>query len=301
MGPFVFVSPERGFLLDGGQDIQTTVDGGRTWRRVYHCRVTVEVAGVPRDQNCAPRALAFAPDRATGFVVTRARRRAAGGDQDDRRRRDVDGGFGHAGPIGTDASLAFADAFTGYPRRPRLKTTLDGGQTWHAVTARIPEGTSGFAPRIRRLDGQVTRLQLHARWRNAGSRADRFSGARGGFHRAVPDTGYVAAAREIYRYRIVPFDYAVPNMLAIPGMTTFALAEAQPRSSLTNRPDQPRAGGRLDAAPIGVSSYKSYLMKVKTERGSLWELAVLALLRRRHAPSRCSACFETVMRTKCWA
>jgi hypothetical protein len=37
-----------------------------------------------------------------------------------------------------------------------------------------------------------------------------------------PDTGYVAGSHGmIYRYRIVPFDYAVPHMLAIPGMTTF--------------------------------------------------------------------------------
>ena len=28
----------------------------------------------------------------------------------------------------------------------------------------------------------------------------------------------------IYRYRIVPFDYNVPGMLTIPGMTTFAPA-----------------------------------------------------------------------------
>jgi hypothetical protein len=37
------------------------------------------------------------------------------------------------------------------------------------------------------------------------------------------DTGYAAGSHGmIYRYRVVPFDYAAPQMLPIPGMTTFA-------------------------------------------------------------------------------
>ena len=36
------------------------------------------------------------------------------------------------------------------------------------------------------------------------------------------DTGYVVGSHGmVYRYRVVPFDYAVPDMLTIPGMTTF--------------------------------------------------------------------------------
>jgi photosystem II stability/assembly factor-like uncharacterized protein len=226
MGPFVFVSPERGFLLDGGQDIQTTVDGGRTWRRVYHCRVTVEVSGVPHQQNCAPQALAFAPDRATGYVVTRA---LDGGGAAVIKTADAGETWTVASvipdTIGTDASLAFADAFTGYLRAgPVLNTTLDGGQTWHAVTARIPEGAlevraAGSVGWMVGSHGFSYTLDGGQRWI---ARQVDFPARVVAFTVLSADTGYVAGSHGmIYRYRVVPFDYVVPRMLAIPGMTTF--------------------------------------------------------------------------------
>jgi photosystem II stability/assembly factor-like uncharacterized protein len=223
----VFISPDRGFLLDGRQDIQTTVDGGRTWKPVYHCRVTIEGAGIPREQDCDPEALAFAPDRATGYVVTRA---LEGGAAAVIKTTDAGEIWTVASLIprtaGTGVSLAFADAFTGYLRAgPTLKTTLDGGQTWHAVTARIPEGSSavraaGSVGWMVGSHGFSYTLDGGQRWI---ARQVDFPARVMAFTVLSADTGYVAGSHGmIYRYRIVPFDYAVPRMLAIPGMTTFA-------------------------------------------------------------------------------
>jgi photosystem II stability/assembly factor-like uncharacterized protein len=214
VSPLVFVSPERGFFLDRAQGIHRTVDGGRTWR----------LGNVG-----APVAIAFAPDNLTGYVVTRTleERTAA-------ILKTTDGGETWRltsllrDTSVADVRLAFSDALTGYLRAgAALKMTTDGGRTWHALTAKVPYDASkvGVAGPIGWMIGSHDfsyTLDGGKRWT---VRQIDFPAPVVTFTVLGLDTGYVAGRRGmIYRYRIVPFDYAVPGMITIPGMTTFAPA-----------------------------------------------------------------------------
>jgi len=210
----VFVSPERGFFLDRAQGVYRTVDGGRTWR--------LGNAG-------APVAIAFAPDNLTGYVVTRT--------LDERAAavlKTIDGGVTWAlssvirDTNVTDVSMAFSDVLTGYLRAGvELKMTTDGGRTWHALTAKVPYDVSkiGVAGPIAWMIGSHDfsyTLDGGRRWT---VRQVDFPAHVVTFTVLGPDAGYVAGRQGmIYRYSIVPFDYNVPGMLAVPGMTTFAPA-----------------------------------------------------------------------------
>jgi photosystem II stability/assembly factor-like uncharacterized protein len=209
-----FVSPERGFFLDRAQGVYRTVDGGRTWR--------LGNAG-------APVAIAFAPDNLTGYVLTRTpdERAAAVLKTTDAGEtwtlrclvRDISV---------TDVSMAFSDTSTGYLRAgASLKMTTDGGRTWQALTAKVPYDVSNIvvAGSIGWMIGSHEfsyTLDGGKRWT---VRQVDFPAHVVTFTVLGPETGYVAGRHGmIYRYRIVAFDYTVPSMLTIPGMTTFAPA-----------------------------------------------------------------------------
>ncbi len=221
-GAFVFTSPRRGFAVDGGSAIQRTVDGGGTWQPVYQCRVIV--AGVAHEQNCTPEAIAFAPDHTTGYVVTRA--------LDDRASaaiKTTDGGeTWHmtsmiADTNGRDGSLAFADSLTGYLRADgSLSMTVDGGQTWHGVDATIPAGSPAIlaAGSVAWMVGGSDFSYTFDDGKRWNARKIAFPTPAVRFSLPTPDTGYVVGHHGmVYRYRVVPFEAVVPNMLGIPGMT----------------------------------------------------------------------------------
>jgi photosystem II stability/assembly factor-like uncharacterized protein len=211
VGPVVFTSSEKGFFLERGRGVKTTSDGGRTWR----------LANVGE-----PEAIAFAPDNLTGYVVRRALDNKAAAIM-----KTVDGGerWTLASVIPdvsvTDVSLAFSDPSTGYLRASAaLKTTSDGGQTWHDAMAKVPydvtkvlvAGSVGWM--IGSHDFSYT-LDGGKRWT---TRQVSFPAHVITFALPCPDSGYVGGRHGmIYRFRIVPFEYSVPNMLTVPGMTTF--------------------------------------------------------------------------------
>lgn len=222
--PIVFVTPDRGFTLDGGE-IRTSVDAGRTWSASHRCRTTIDGPSGPA-RDCEPAAIAFAPDRATGYVVT----------------RPIDGdaavviGTADGGVTWTEVSLvrgvrnaamslAFPDPVNGYLRSGGiLKSTSDGGRTWHTVSIAVPDG-----PSIVHARGSVGWMVGSHDFSYTLDRGRRWITRRVDFPADVVrftvvnrDTGYVVGSHGmVYRYRVVPFDYAVPDMLTIPGMTTF--------------------------------------------------------------------------------
>jgi photosystem II stability/assembly factor-like uncharacterized protein len=222
--PIVFTTPDRGFAL-GRDAIRTSADGGRTWTDASPCWTTVDEPSAPRERRCEPAAIAFAPDRATGFVVSRPIGATAA------VFGTADGGATWA-PVSLVSgvpdgamSLAFPDAATGFLRiGGTLRRTTDGGRTWGTVSARVPDGPSIVHARgsvgwmVGSHDFSYT-LDRGRRWiaRRVDFPADvvRFTVVDSG-------TGYVVGSHGmVYRYRVVPFDYAVPQMLTIPGMTTF--------------------------------------------------------------------------------
>lgn len=225
-GPFVFSSAGRGFLLDDHRNIQTTADGGDTWTPAYHCRAIIGVAGVTHEQECEPEAIAFAPDRTTGYAITRA--------LDNRASaviKTTDGGATWTvrslipETDGKEGALWFVDPVVGYLRVGRsLIATSDGGQTWHGVDARVPDGAPKmlFAGAVGWMVGGRDfsfTLDGARRWN---SRKVDFPSAVVSFSVPAPDTGYVVGSHGmVYRYRVVPFDYTAPKMIAVPAMTTF--------------------------------------------------------------------------------
>jgi hypothetical protein len=222
-GPFVFITPERGFVLDGRGNIQSTVDAGRTWHPGYACGAADDLRGLTRGQGCQPAAIAFAPDLITGYVVTRA--------LDDHASlviKTSDGGttWIAASRIpaadGSDASLVFTDASTGFVRAGgELRMTSDGGQSWHQVVATVPQGHPKvlFAgPMGWMMEGNEFSYTMDAgrRW---SARTMNFPTRIVSFSVPAREAAYVVGSHGmIYRYRVVPFNYAVPNMLELPAM-----------------------------------------------------------------------------------
>ena len=225
-GPFVFISPGKGFWLDDHRNIQTTADGGDTWTTAYHCRAITGGAGVTHEQECEPETITFAPDHTTGYVITRA--------LDDHASaviKTADGGATWTmtssipetnGKVG---AVSFVDPVIGYLRAGGvLMATPDGGQTWHAIDAAVPSGAPKiqFAGAVGWMIGGTDfsfTLDGARRWN---SRKVDFPSAVVSFSVPAPETGYVVGSHGmVYRYRVVPFDYTVPKMIAVPNMTTF--------------------------------------------------------------------------------
>jgi photosystem II stability/assembly factor-like uncharacterized protein len=210
LSPIAFITQEKGFSLDRGRGIQTTVDGGRKW-----------TPGI----SCEPSAIAFAPDHATGYVLTRTQDSNAAA-----LLKTTDAGERWT-PVsiiretnGTDVSLAFSDPLTGYLRAgATLRMTSDGGQSWRAVTAKVPNEVARIV--VRGPVGWMIGSHEFSYTLDGGRWITRhvdFPSRVLAFSVLDSNNGYVVGSHGmIYRYRVAPFEYAVPHMLAIPGMTTF--------------------------------------------------------------------------------
>ena len=228
-GSFVFISRDKGFLLDAARNIQMTADGGASWTTAYHCKATIGISGMTHDQDCEPEAIAFAPDGAAGYVITRA--------LDDHASaviKTADGGATWTlislipETNGKDGAVSFVDPLVGYLRAGGvLMATPDGGQTWHVVDARVPGGASKilFAGAVGwMIAGKDFSFTLDGARRWNARKVD-FPTPVASFSVPAPDTGYVVGRHGmVYRYRVVPFDYTAPQLIAVPGMSTF-LAE----------------------------------------------------------------------------
>jgi hypothetical protein len=207
--PVAFISPEKGFFLDRERGIHTTLDGGRTWRL---------------GSICEPEAIAFAPDHVTGYVVKRTPDYNAAAVM-----KTTDGGeswtlISALRDVNvSDVSLAFSDPSTGYLRAgAALKMTSDGGRTWRAATAKVPYDASKIL--VAGSTGWMVGSHDFSYTLDAGRWTTRqvdFPAHVVAFCVLGPDIGYVGGHGMIYRYRVVRFDYAVPNMLTVPGMRTF--------------------------------------------------------------------------------
>jgi hypothetical protein len=107
--------------------------------------------------------------------------------------------------------------------------TSDGGVTWQMTDAKPPADTSAVAAAgaVGWMVGtrQFTyTLDNGTRWT---TRATAFTARVNAFTVLRSGTGYVVgSAGLVYRYRVVPFDYRSPRMIAIPATTTFVPSES---------------------------------------------------------------------------
>lgn len=226
----VFISRERGFAVGDGENVHVTADGGRTWHTGPLCRLAYTVDGVAHEESCEPAAIGFAPEGGIGCLIA-----AVPGTRAAAVLSTTDSGVTWTpvallpGVDGRTASVAFADALTGYLRASdALMMTSDGGITWQMTDAKPPAGVPAVA-----AAGSVgwmvgTRqftytLDNGTRWT---TRATLFPARVNAFTVLRSGTGYIVGnAGMAYRYRIVPFDYSAPRMITIPALTTFVPAE----------------------------------------------------------------------------
>jgi photosystem II stability/assembly factor-like uncharacterized protein len=219
---FAFVSPEKGFHLDGTRLLMSN-DGGASWKDHYECRAKVEVEGLPHDENCHLQAITFATPT-VGYAVS-----SEVSNKSSVVVKTTDGGdtWNVAGFIpqstALDRSLGFTDANTGFviTYQGRLMATSDGAKTWHGVAASPPGGR----PRIEFANptGWTIMGKDWSYSTDAGkhwtSREIRFPASVEAFSLPRSDRGYVVGEHGmIYRYRVVPVAYEVPHMIGAPVM-----------------------------------------------------------------------------------
>ena len=219
-GDAFFVSDVKGFRTVGGR-MYATQNGGTSWKEVFACHAKMEVEGLTQEKSCDVWVLQF-PSARVGYAMG------------DKRivEKTEDGGASWKVLVGPEEpddqrvwAAFFLDEDTGYAARSgtNLYRTTDGGQTWQGVVAKLPGG----------IDTQLKFADHEVGWSCMGStlaytvdggkhwtsREVRFPAPVVAFSLPARDRGYVVGAHGmIYRYRIVPSDYAAKGMLDAPMM-----------------------------------------------------------------------------------
>ena len=223
---YMFTSDTNGVAADGGQLLRTT-DGGRRWVPVNQCEVSLLVEGLAHRTNCTWMRVQFLTPLvgyATGFSVV-----------------GVNGGRGLSFVVvgktqdgGASWTLTpnelpnnAEDAFfidenvgyvrVGYPDTGQLFKTTDGGQTWTGM-ATSPGDRLQFADPEVGWSLHYNKVAFTTdggnRWN---SREYPFPAHVATFSLPRRDRGYIVGDHGmIYRYRIVPLEYAAQGMIPAP-------------------------------------------------------------------------------------
>ena len=223
---YMFTSDTNGVAIDGGRLLQTR-DGGRRWTQVNQCEVNLQVDGLAHRTDCTWMRVQFLTPLvgyATGFSVVGV----SGGPA---QRFVVLGKTGDGGATWTltpnevtnDTQDAFfIDENTGYIRvgagdTGQLFKTTDGGQTWTGMAASPGERLQFADPEVGwslRYNKVSFTTDGGNRWN---SREYPFPAHVETFSLPRRDRGYIMGDHGmIYRYRIVPLDYAAKGMIPAP-------------------------------------------------------------------------------------
>jgi len=223
-GDYRFISAEVGFVTSS-RGIMRTDDGGRQWKAVHPCQMTVEVNGLSRNLTCEFAKLFFLNDR-MGWAISNAGPARAGFVI----ARTQDGGATWESSVvlpGEDpreGSIGFTDENHGaLLTGGKFFYTADGGKTWTGATGEIggkPKiefagANVGWAIRYRQMSYTVDGGH---HWL---SRDIAFPASVEAFSLVRPDSGYAVGEHGmVYRYRVVPIEYTSKGMLAAPVMVT---------------------------------------------------------------------------------
>jgi photosystem II stability/assembly factor-like uncharacterized protein len=215
-----FVSPKTGFTARG--EIRRTDDGGKTWKDVLPCKVELQVDGLARKVGCDFNDLNF-PSARVGYAT---------GQLSEGRRGAVlattkDGGdtWTLSAPETMEdhgRQVFFWNENSGLLTMYSGKTlmTTDGGKSWTGIVTPIGGEHAHFAMAGGQL-GVIIENRKIAYSTNGGRSFSSREFAVPAKVNAVtfPDAkhGYLVGEHGmIYRYRIVPADYAVKGMIAAP-------------------------------------------------------------------------------------
>jgi len=224
-GDFQFTSAENGVYLSG-KNIFHTTDGGKNWKSVYSCDISVAVKGLTRNAACHLESVSF-PTSQIGYAVSRNLEQAAFV-----IAKTTNGGAEWTAwtipdPAASAEYVVFTNENTGFIRMwgGKIYVTRDGGKTWAGVAGATLEG--GKAAKVKFVDGEVGwgmspygsfiyTVDGGKRWM---SRKLQFPAVINGFTLTSRSRGYVAGEHGmVYRYRIVPIGYKAANMIDAPAM-----------------------------------------------------------------------------------
>ncbi len=228
-GLYTFLSGSTGVFINW-QGIQQTRDGGQTWKFVATCSAKLQIAGLTQTVGCQPNSVFFASQR-VGYVFG-----MSGGDLGALFiLKTEDGGTTWSTSVvpnvarwGSVEGTFFLDESTGFVRfnNGKLFMTTDGGHGWEGIAGTTVPGGIAFAdPKVGwSLNGGGQFSYTLDSGRNWSARTLRFPAGISSWSMPRRDSAYVVGDHGmIYRYRIVPIDYQVANMVEapmMPGLTT---------------------------------------------------------------------------------
>jgi photosystem II stability/assembly factor-like uncharacterized protein len=220
---YLFTSEKNGVAISGGPAIYRTADGGRNWKVVNQCSAKIQVNGLARNVECNWDKLHF-PTPTTGYAI-------AWIDHSDIGvvGKTNDGGATWALSltdvgVGYPSDVFFLDTNTGFMRRGnvysgQLNKTTDGGASWKASASIKGQRLWFVDPEVgwsfygRQLYFTTDGGQY---WN---SRQFKFPVEPNAFSLPTRDRAYVVGDHGmVYRYRVVPIEYAAAGGLDAPAM-----------------------------------------------------------------------------------
>jgi len=256
---YMFTSEKTGVLLEGSR-INITADGGRSWKQVFECAAKVQIEGLWQNVICNWSRLQFLTP-SIGYAV-------AGKNKNVFLAKTSDGGATWkllVSELTNEADdVFFLDENTGFvrvggPETGQLYKTADGGQTWTGMAAApgkrilFADPEVGWAMNYRKVSFTTDGGN---RWN---SREYPFPVPLEAFSLPQRDRGYIVGEHGmIYRYRMVPLDYAAKGMIPAPLISGIdSPLEAQMEQLATQVQEMAKVAGVPPVSTADVSAWQS--------------------------------------------
>lgn len=216
---YMFTSERNGVVLREGSELDRTTDGGKTWKPAFECATKVQVDGLWQNMGCRWGRLHFVTP-STGFAIGNNNRILF-------VAKTTDGGATWR-PLSIvqrdenwprDPDVFFLDENTGFLGAEQAYKSLDGGLTWTGIAA------SSWRPlHLRFADPEVGWAVNEKKVTFTTDGGNRWTSRDYPFPTEVAalslprrDRGYVVGDHGmIFRYRIVPADYAAKGLIPAP-------------------------------------------------------------------------------------
>jgi photosystem II stability/assembly factor-like uncharacterized protein len=254
---YTFTSPRNGIMLTSSwsnSQVQVTRDGGRNWKKVFQCQITLQIEGLTKKLDCHLFDMRF-PSARVGY--------AAGGGFNGGYAvvaKTEDGGttwkiIFATTEMETVESVFFTDENKGIIelKDHRVFATADGGQTWRGIPFSLT-GPIRFSDPEVGVSCERTSCGFTAdggeHWL---SRDFRFPAHVKSFSIPRRDRIYVAGDHGmVYRYRVVPADYMAKGSIDAPLLSSYGGAINSQLQQIRTEVQQLQT--KIGSAPDSASS-----------------------------------------------